>query len=922
VIDRLLPVLTLFVVATLLPTAALAQAPGGGRPEKVVTVEGVSEYRFPNGARLVLFPDPSRPTITVNMTVLVGSRHEGYGEAGMAHLLEHLVFKGTPTFPEVPKALRDHGASFNGTTNVDRTNYFETLPATDENLEFAIHLECDRLVNSFIKREDLLSEFTVVRNEFERGENSPERVLAQRVQAVAYEWHNYGKSTIGNRSDIERVPIDNLRDFYQRFYQPDNVVLIVTGKFEERRALELATTYLGSIPRPTRRLNTTYTEEPAQDGERTVILRRVGKVGSVMAAYHMPAASHPDWAPLSMLASILSEDKIGRLEKNLVETDIATSASAFADDAHDPGLFSFMAQPVEGKLDDTERVLLEVAESVGDTPFTAEELDRAKLRAKRRAENTLSDAASMSQALSSAAALGDWRLWFLQRDRIAAVTVDEVNRVASTYFKTHNRTVGKFVPVDAPQRLAVPMVESIADVVKDYRGGAAAEAGEAFDPTPENIDARTKVVEIDGIKVALLPKKNRGETVTFALTLRYGNEDSLRDLSTAAGMLPGMLMAGTSKYDRQQLRQKFDEMGVRMGGGGRGGRGGGGGGGGAGGLSFGMEAKRASLPDAIRLLGEVLRDPAFPTDEFEQMRAQSLAGMSRMQTEPQMLAGVTLGRKLSDYPRGDVRYARSIDESIADLKAVTLDQVKQIYRDQLSAAVGEVAIVGDFDPDPALAALREVIAGWKTSTRYERIQRTAKKNLAGGKEEILTPDKANAVFIAGLSFPLDDESPDEMALEVGNFILGGGALSSRLGDRIRQKEGLSYGVSSSVSVPARGDDARFTISAITNPENMDAVEKAAMEELKRFIQSGPSADELAAAKTAWLEARKTGRSSDGTIVSQLVSNLDLGRTMARVAADEKRVAELTPQEIQDAFRRHIDPEKLSIIRAGDFKKKP
>ena len=153
-------------------------------PTKVATVEGVTEYRLANGARVLLFPEASRPTITVNMTVLVGSRHEGYGETGMAHLLEHMVFKGTPTFPDVPKALRDHGASFNGTTNVDRTNYFETLPATDENLEFGIQLEADRLVNSFVKREDLISEMTVVRNEFERGENSPTSVLNQRITAT------------------------------------------------------------------------------------------------------------------------------------------------------------------------------------------------------------------------------------------------------------------------------------------------------------------------------------------------------------------------------------------------------------------------------------------------------------------------------------------------------------------------------------------------------------------------------------------------------------------------------------------------------------------------------------------------------------------------------------------------------------------
>src|SRR6516165_367505 len=249
------------------PAAQSADTPAA--PTKVVTVEGITEYRCDNGLRVLLFPDPSSSKVTVNCTVFVGSRHEGYGETGMAHLLEHMVFKGTPTHPNVPKALRDHGDNFNGTTWVDRTNYWEKMPASDENLEFGIRLEADRLVHSFVKREDLASEMTVVRNEFERGENSPQGVLMERIHAAAYEWHNYGKSTIGNRSDIERVPIENLQAFYKKFYQPDNVVLIVAGKFEEAKALALVQKYLGSIPKPQRRLNDTYTEEPAQDGERT-----------------------------------------------------------------------------------------------------------------------------------------------------------------------------------------------------------------------------------------------------------------------------------------------------------------------------------------------------------------------------------------------------------------------------------------------------------------------------------------------------------------------------------------------------------------------------------------------------------------------------------------------------------------------------
>jgi zinc protease len=291
------------------PRAATGAEPAGVK--KVGTIEGITEYRLENGVQVLLFPDPSKPTVTVNMTVFVGSRHEGYGEAGMAHLLEHMLFKGTPKFPEVPKVLQNRGASFNGTTWLDRTNYFETLPASDENLEFAIELEADRLVNSFIKGEDLASEMTVVRNEFERGENSPDRVLRQRMMSAAFEWHNYGRSTIGNRADIERVPIDKLRDFYRKYYQPDNVMVVIAGSFDLDKAIGLVTKHFGAVPRPKRELDNTYTEEPAQDGERLVMLRRVGQVAIVGSLYHIPPAAHPDFEPVDVLDTILSSAPTG-----------------------------------------------------------------------------------------------------------------------------------------------------------------------------------------------------------------------------------------------------------------------------------------------------------------------------------------------------------------------------------------------------------------------------------------------------------------------------------------------------------------------------------------------------------------------------------------------------------------------------------
>ena len=498
-------------------------------PQKIASVEGVTEYRLTNGARVLLFPETSRPTIVVNMTVLVGSRHEGYGETGMAHLLEHMVFKGTPAFRHVPKALQDHGANFNGTTNVDRTNYFETMPASDENLDFGIHLEADRLVNSFVKREDLVSEMTVVRNEFERGENDPRGILMQRIEAAAYEWHNYGKSTIGNRSDIERVPIENLQAFYRKYYQPDNVVLIVAGKFDEPKALALVQKYLGSIPKPARKLDDTYTEEPPQDGERTVVLRRVGKVGSVGVAYHIPSAAHPDWAPLSLLAGILSQQPNGRLYQALVDSKKATSANAFAGNNHDPGLFTASAQAEPGQLDAVRETLLATLEGMAHAPFKKDEVDKAKVRIRRNEELMQYNSTAMAQALSSSSSLGDWRLLFVQRDRLQNVSADDVNRVARNYFQKQNRTVGVYIPEDQPQRLAIAPAPPVESMVKDYKGGSVAAAGEVFDPTPENLDARTKVVQLGGIKVGLLPKKNRGETVRSSLPCTTGTRSRSRD---------------------------------------------------------------------------------------------------------------------------------------------------------------------------------------------------------------------------------------------------------------------------------------------------------------------------------------------------------------------------------------------------------
>jgi zinc protease len=898
------------------PAAKAAEKPAAQAPAEAVkatkirTLEGITEYTLPNGMVVLLYPDPSKPTVTVNLTVLVGSRHEGYGETGMAHLLEHMVFKGTPNHPHIPKALQERGARFNGTTWVDRTNYFETLPASEDNLNFALELEADRLVNSFVKQEDLLSEMTVVRSEFERGENSPSNLLNQRIMSTAFDWHNYGKSTIGNRTDIERVPINNLKAFYQKYYQPDNCVLVIAGKFDEAKALQLVEKHFGALPKPDRKLPKTYTEEPPQDGERSVTLRRVGDVGIVAATYHVPSGAHADMAALDVLANILGSAPAGRLYKSLVESKKATSVSAGAYSFHDPGVFDFEAEVrKENSLDDVRDTMLDVIENASKTQFTKEEVDRAKQQLIKQRELSAADTSRIAVELSDWAAQGDWRLYLLHRDRIESVTPEQVAEVAKKYLRRENRTLGMFVPSEKSEKVEVPASPDLVALFENYTGREDVVAGEAFDPTPANLDARSQQVSLpEGVRGLLLPKKTRGESVNLRLVLHYGDAESLKGFEAASDFLPVLMTRGTKKLTRQQIQDELDKNRATLSMGGS-----------LGELIVTIQTKRPNLPAVLDLLRQILREPTLPAEEFDILQRQQLSALEEQLTDPGALAITKVRRSVSPYPKDDVRYVPTLEEDIARYKAVSRDQVAKVYDDFLSSQSGELAIVGDFEPTEATDALKTALAGWKSNKSYTRIPAEYFADVAGSMSRINTPDKANAVYVAGLAFPLKESDADYAGILMGNYILGGGTLSSRLGDRVRQKEGLSYGVGSFVSAGVLDSRSSLTINAICNPTNIEKVNSAINEELTKLLTDGVTASELARAKQGYLQQQQVARTSDGVLAGLLTENLEAERTMAFYSELEKRINALTPEQVLESLKKYIDPKKLVIVDAGDFK---
>ncbi|MGE5278324.1 MAG: M16 family metallopeptidase [Acidobacteriota bacterium] len=896
------------------PAKAEAKPKGAAPPPptKVTSVEGITEYVLANGLHVLLFPDPTKPTITVNVTYKVGSRNENYGESGMAHLLEHLMFKGSPRHPNIPQELTAHGARPNGSTWYDRTNYFETFRATDENLKWALDLEADRMVHSFIARKDLDSEMTVVRNEFEMGENDPEGILDERVLSTAYLWHNYGKDTIGARSDLENVPIDRLQAFWRTYYQPDNAYLLIAGRLDEARTLALVNRYFGPIPRPKRALQKTYTAEPTQDGERRVTLRRVGDVQAICVAYHVPSGPDPDSAAVDLLGEILASTPSGRLYKALVETKKATEVSSFFLYLHDPGFLILRAKVrQESPIEDAEKTMLATIDALPSTPITKEEVDRARTQMLKNIDLTLNSADRVGIQLSEWIGAGDWRLFFLNRDRVKKATAEDVERVATKYLKPSNRTVGLFLPTPKPDRAEVPPPPDVAKLLEGYKGEAAVAQGEAFDASPANIESRTTRTKLPGgLQVALLPKKTRGGTVVLSLALHFGDEKSLMNKAALGDLAADMLLRGTSRHSRQQLKDEFDRLKARIAVSG-----------GPTQASLSIETIRENLPAVVALAVEVLREPAFPATEFEQLKQENYAAVEEQRSEPESVGATAFARHMGPFPKGDVRYTETPDEALASYKAATLEYVKKFYADYYGASDAELAVVGDFDPKEILSLVTQGLGDWKSPRPFERVPRPY-QDVPPVNQALETPDKANALFLAGQNLEIRDDDPDYPALVLGNYMLGGGFLNSRLAVRIRQKEGLSYGVGSQFQASALDESGSFTTYAIYAPQNAGRLEKAFREEVDRVLKDGFTAEEVRQAKDGYLQSRQVIRAQDGSLARTLATDLYLKRTLYWDEQNEKRIAALTPEEITAALRRHLDPARFTIIKAGDFEKNP
>jgi zinc protease len=703
--------------------------------------------------------------------------------------------------------------------------------------------------------------------------------------------------------------VSALRAFYAKYYQPDNAVLVIAGAFDPERALELVQQHFGSIPRPERELPATYTVEPVQDGERTVALERVGEVGVVGLLYHGVAGADPDYVAGEALVHVLTDEPSGRLYRALVENGQASDVYGSTQALHDPGWVQITAEVPAGKpvAPIRDRLLALVHAAAGS--ITEAEVTRFRNRRLKDIELALTDSTEIAIELSEWAALGDWRMFFVYRDRLEKVNAAQVQAFAKRYLKPSNRTVGMFLPTKAPNRAPLTTGPDVLAQVRGYQGRQALEQGEAFVATIANIEkSTTRAKTPGGIGLALLQKETRGDAVTLRLRLRAGSLEDLRGKSAAAELVGEMLMRGTTEHDRQELRDELDRLKAQVWIHGS-----------ASGVWVYVSTVRPSVPGVVALVAEMLRKPSFPAKELEVLRQEQLAALQEARVDPDARAFEVLDRTLEPFPAADPRYHATLEEEITRLEKVRRGDLVRLHRQLYGAGDLQLAAVGDFDEAALRKAVDEHLEGWVAPRKYERMPSPFHDVPGGAPVFIDTPDKEMAVVMMGQNLRLRDDDPDYAALVLANHLLGG-AAESRLMSRMRHKEGWSYGAWSYVVADPFEASGTLVTSAQCAPQNTDLVLAAMREELERLLRDGVTEEELEAAKQTYMAAFDTSLTSDERVASMHLEDLFLGRTLAFTQKLNDAIMKLEPDDVKAALRRHVKMERFVPIVAGDMAK--
>lgn len=886
---------------------AAAKTPAAPQITTIETMAGpVQEFTLANGMKVILKEDHSAPVVTWVVYYKVGSRNEVIGTTGSTHLLEHMLFKGTKTLGkgQIAQLLGRNGASFNASTWTDWTNYYQTY--SSDRLEMGLMIEAARMRDALILDSERQSEMTVVRNELERGESNPSRILYQEVTSAAYKAHPYHHPVIGWRSDVEGVSTEALKKFYDTFYHPNNAVAVLVGDFQTPEAVALIQKYFEKIPAGPQPPEIYTTEEP-QVGERRVVLRRRGETNLVQMAYHIPAVTSKDIAPLLVLDHVLSSGVTDRLHQGLVEKQLATGTYAYTGIQRDPSLFRIGATVKPGVSHEAvEKALLAEIEKLKTEPVPAEELQKAKNIAEASYVYQNEGTEGLAKALGSYAAIDRWQRAFELLDELKAVTPEDIQRVAKTYLHADNRTVGWYVSTpDGP----VPPKPA-----NSGSGKAVANTGkvvpakpfpfEQQPAKPRKLTQPVRKVLSSGLTVLVLPNE-AAPTVSISGFVRAGSlleHKFFKGKEGLASATAAMLDKGTTKRDKLKLASDLESVAASIG------------------FSGGTETTEITakmlakdLDLGLGALAEMLQEPTFPAEELAKLKTRWVASIKQAEDQPQTHAARALSQAI--YPEGHPYRERNASEEIAAIEELEVGDLKAFHSRFYGPNTTTLVVVGQVKPDEVFAKLENLFKDWKPA---EKVDISIPDTLRKEAKRIVIPmmDKTNVEILLGHAGQVTRRSPEYYASALANFILGGSGLSSRLGVKLRDEMGLTYGTYSSFSASTGAGAWRASITV--NPANMDTAISALKTELQSFLDKGITAEELAAAKGSFIGRQAVGLSTNAGMAGSLanIEYYDLG--LDYWSKYPEIINAITLEQVNAAARKLIAPDLAHLIIAGPY----
>ncbi len=878
--------------------------------EYVKSSGGIDEYLLKeNGLTVLLMEDHSAPVATFMVTYHVGSRNEAIGHTGATHILEHMMFKGSKNFNKengkpIWTVLQNIGAQINATTWMDRTNYFELLPK--EHLTSAIAIEADRMRNLFIKDEDRQTEMTVVRNEFERGENDPFDTLDKNIWAIAYQAHPYHHSTIGWRSDIEGVSTERLREFYETFYWPNNATVTIIGDFNKDDVLRMILDNYGKIPKAPHDIPEMYTTEPEQEGARRFVIKRSGQTGIVGVAHKTPEGLHEDNYAIQILSRILGDGKSSRFYKKIIDKGMATRISMWDFPFRDNGLFvtyAFLTPGIDHK--EVEQIILDEYALIKEKGVTSEEIARAKGQIRAEQAYSRDGSYSIASNLNEAIATGDWTYYTNYFENINKVTKEDIERIVETYLVEDQSTTGYFIPQTGsgggggqPGNSKPHHPYNFTDVADEQFS----EIGASGSKIADRIVDQTP---IEGVRL-LTMETGVQDVVTIAGSILGGDVYSPQANRMIADLTAAMLDKGTKNKSKFEIADKLESVGAS--------------------INFSSDQQhvkfsarclKSDIPLVLELLAEQLREPSFSKDDLKTLKARLVGNLKRDLENTGKQAGGAFLRKL--YPEGHPNFSYETEERIKMINNIQTSNLQNFHDTYYGLGSMTIVAVGDIDSKEFSTQVAKVFGGWKKSPLMKKETLLKANNTNSITEYVTIKEKTSADIYLGLPIGIDRNHEDYYPLMLGTYILGGN-FSARLMQTVRDEQGLTYGIQSWVGGVDNGNDGYWTIWATFAPQMVARGYNASLEQLEKWITDGVTQAELDAKKTTITGSYKVGLATTRGLAAQILTNAERGRPNNYLDLYPELINALTLDQINNAIRTYIDKDKLVFIVAGSLDK--